>query len=223
MQLHAVIVPPAGVVQDALEAARALIPAGPVTADEPAPGLLGRFLGRRQPVVPSSPAISMLPAAPEAVFVRLAKFGNVTSTDAAGLGEALEAVAGTWRVPVLRVSRCSVGSAHPFDVVAQLEGDLDDLRGIFANVNEVARLQRFFLDRRSFRAEMALGSLEMSDGGPVPDDVAGAELDHRGPRWSPSHITLLRTSFSNGATTFAEFARVQLADAAEELGARTGA
>lgn len=223
MQLHAVIVPPPGVVQGALEAARDLLPSTPVATEEPRRGFQDRLRGRRRAVPQAAPAVSLSPAAPEAVFVRLAKFGNVTADDAAALTKALEVVAATWRAPVLHVSRVSVAAAHPFDVTAQLDGDLDDLRDIYGNVIEVARLQRFFLDRRSLRSQLILGSVEVEDGSPVPDSVAGAEAPHRGPRWSPSHLTLLRTSFVDGGTTFAEVARIELADVAEGLRARTGA
>lgn len=226
MQLHAVIVPPPGVVQSALEAARDLIPPAPPAAEEPKRGLVDRLRGRR-PVEPqaAAPVVTLVPAAPEAVFVRLAKFGNVTGDDAAVLFKALEGEAGTWRAPVLRVTKVVVTDAHPFEVTAQLDGDVDALRDIYSHVIEAARLQRFYLDRRSFRSELtAIGSLEGEDGAPVPDSVAGAEVLHRGVRWSPSHITFLRTSFTDGGTTFAEVARIELArGAAEELGARAGA
>lgn len=220
MQLYAVIVPPPPVVEDALEGARALLSSAPA-APAPPHGRLGRFLGRRPPTT-SEPLVSMAPAAPDAVFILLAKLGNVTATDAAGLGSALQVVARKWQAPVLSVSTFAVAAAHPFHVTAQLDGDLGALRDIFAHVNEVARVQRFFLDRRSFRTELPLGALETPDGAPAPD-MAGAEFEHEGPQWSPTHITLLRTSFNAGVATFADFAQVQLADAAKDLGARPGA
>lgn len=222
MQLYAVIVPPPAVVQGAVEAARDLFPPAPAAVEEPRHGLLDRLRGRRPDAPPAAPAVTLVPAAPDAVFVRLAKFGNVTVDDVAGLAKALEAVAGTWRVPVLNVSAVGVTEADPLAVTARLDGDVDALRDIYLNVNEVARLQRFFLDRRSFRSEVTLGSLEVEDGSPVPDSVVGAEAPHRGPRWSPSHVTLLRTSFTGGVS-FVEVARIDLADAAEELGAHIGA
>jgi hypothetical protein len=58
---------------------------------------------------------------------------------------------------------------------------------------------------------------------PVPDAVTGAEAPHVGPRWSPPHLTLLRTSFVDGGTTFVEVARIPLADSAEGLDALSGA
>jgi hypothetical protein len=222
MQLHAVIVPPPGVVSGALEAAAGVVPPPPPAAEEPRRGLLDRLLARRQAEPPEVPVVAVLPAAPEAVFVRLAKFGNVTVDDAEGLAAALDAVAGTWPAPVLRVSKVQVAEAHPFDVTAQLDGDVDALRDIFRNVNEVARLQRFFLDRRSFRNELPLGSLDLEDGAPVPDGLAGREVPHQGAWWSPSHVTLLRSSFTAGKA-FAEVARVELAHGVEESGALTGA
>ncbi len=225
MQLHAVIVPPPGVVQAALEAAGGLVPPAPVVTEVPERGLLDRILGRRKVEPPAPPVATFVPTVPEAVFVRLTKFGNVTETDAAGLATALEAVAGDWRAPVLHVSKVGVAETDPYCVTAHLDGDVGALRDIFSNVLEVARLQRFYLDRRSFQSELTtLGTVEVEGGAPVPDDVAGSEVPHQGARWSPSHITLLRTSFTDRGTTFAEVSRVELADAAEELGsAPTGA
>lgn len=223
MQLHAVIVPPPDVVRGALEAAHDLCSATPAAPDEPARGLLDRLRGRRRPVTPAAPPVALLPAAPEAVFVRLAKFGNVTGSDAAGLAEALRSVAGTWPAPVLRVTGLTVADAEPHDVAAQLDGDVDALRDIYHNVNEVARQQRFFLDRRSFRSELPIGSVEGGDGAPVPSEVAGTEVAHAGPRWSPTHVTLVRASFGASGTTYSELAQVELGRAAEELGTGTGA
>lgn len=221
MQLHAVIVPPPGVVQAAVEAARGLVPP-PEVPEVPKPGLLGRLRGGRRPEPVAPHAVMMAPLAPDAVFVRLAKFGNVTVNDAADLADALQAAAGTWRAPVLHVSKVTVADAGPYDVTAQLEGDVDALRDIYREVNEVARTQRFFLDRRSFRSVLALGSIGMEDGSPVPDSVAGAEQPHEGARWSPAHVTLLRSSFNAQGTTFAEVAQIELADVGGELGAHSG-
>jgi len=223
MQLHAVIVPPPDVVRGALEAAHDLCAVTPAAPDEPTRGVLDRLRGRRRPVTPAAPPVALLPAAPEAVFVRLAKFGNVTGSDAAGLAEALKSVAGTWPAPVLRVTKVTVADAEPHDVAAQLDGDVDALRDIYTNVNEVARQQRFFLDRRSFRSELMVGSVATGDGAAVPADIAGAEAPHAGPRWSPTHVTLLRASFGASGTTYAEVERVELGRAAEELGTGTGA
>jgi 2'-5' RNA ligase len=222
MQLHAVIVPPPDVVRGALEAAHDLCSATPAAPDEPARGLLDRLRGRRRPVAPAAPHVALRPVAHDAVFLRLAKFGNVTGDDAAGLAEALRSVAGTWPAPVLRVTGVTVAAEEPHDVTAQLDGDVDALRHIHGNVNEVARQQRFFLDRRSFRSELLLGSVEGRDGAPVPADISGAEAAYTGPRWSPTHVTLVRASFGASGTTYSELAQVELGSAAEALGTGTG-
>ena len=214
MQLHAVVVPPTAHAQAALEAAQVLAPP-PVVVDEPKPGLLDRWLGRREPEpVADEPAVTLVREPPEAVRVRLAKFGNVTTNDAVGLTAALEAEAGAWQVPVLYVAALAVGAEHPYEVTARLEGDVDGLRDLYRNVNEVAQSQRFFLDRRGFRSEMVLGTMRVEDESPPP--LAGVEVPFRGAYWSPSHVSLLRATYGAGGTTFAEYARIELRDCPEE-------
>lgn len=220
MQLHAAIVPPASVVEAALEAARVVVNPPAAPSEEQKPRLLDRLLGRREPDEPAPPGVTFVEAPPGAAHVRLAKFGNVTSTDAGALADAMAAAAGTWPVPVVYVTQLVVGEAHPFEVTARLEGDVDGLRGLHRNVNEVAQSQRFFLDRRSFRCELVLGTVRADYGASV--DLAGVEVPCRGPYWSPSHVALLRSSFTAGVTTFEEYARVELADGADELGAGAG-
>lgn len=223
MQLLAVIVPPPEVVRDALEAAHGLCStATPAAPDEPRRGRLDRILGRRRAPSGTAPVVALRPLSSDAVFVRLAKFGNVTGDDAGGLVRALASVAGTWPAPVLQTTGVSVTDSDPPTVTARLDGDVDALRGIYHNVNEVARQERFFLDRRSFRSELVLGSVEGEDGAPVPATVVGAEAPVDGPTWSPSHVTLVRASFGASGTTYSELAQVELGRAAEALGTGTG-
>ena len=213
MQLYAAIVPPQSVVEAALEAARVVVSPPPPPAPEQKARLLDRVLGRREPEAPAPPELTFKEAAPGAAHVRLAKFGNVTSTDAGALADALDAAAADagWPVPVVYVTHLVVGTTYPFEVSARLEGDLDALRGLHRNVNEVAQSQGFFLDRRSFRGELVLGAVQTADyDSSVP--LAGIEVPCRGPYWSPTHVTLLRSSWAAGATTFADYARIDLAD-----------
>ncbi|MDT0182946.1 hypothetical protein Q9S36_22460 [Microbacterium sp. ARD31] len=210
MQLHAAIVPPPSVVEAALEAARVIVSPPAPSAPEQKARLLDRVLGRREPEAPAPPELTFTEAAPGAAHVRLAKFGNVTSTDAGSLADALAAAAGGWPVPVVYVTHLVVGKAYPFEVSARLEGDLDALRGLHRHVNEVAQSQGFFLDRRSFRSELVLGAVQTAEyDSSVP--LAGIEVPCRGPYWSPTHVTLLRSSWAAGATTFTEYERIDLA------------
>jgi hypothetical protein len=211
MQLYAAIVPPQSVVDAALEAARVVVSPPPPPAPEQKARLRDRVLGRREPEAPAPPELTFNEAAPGAAHVRLAKFGNVTSTDAGALADALAASAGAWPMPVVYVTHLVVGTTYPFEVSARLEGDLDALRGLHRGVNEVAQSQGFFLDRRSFRSELVLGTVQTADyGSSVP--LAGIEVPCRGPYWSPTHVTVLRSSWAAGATTFTEYARIDLGD-----------
>lgn len=224
MQLHAGVAVPADVVRAALSAVPELVASShePDPIEPPARGLRSWLRGRRPAEVSaevSAPVVSLPPPPPE-VFVRMAKFGNVTSDDAAGLARAYEEVAGSWPMPVLRVSRIRVTEEAPYEVVADLEGDVGALKDIYRAVYEVAQEQRFFLDRRGFRSEVSLGPVA---GVEDPASVAGAEVAHLGRLWSPSHLTLLRLSYNAGAN-FSEYARIEIGDdAAEELGSHTGA
>ena len=220
MQLQAVIIAPTRVAWAALQAARDLVPSAPAVTEPQKASLWSRFRAGG-PAAPSVAAVTLVPEDPDHVFVRVSKFGNVTADDAARLVEALEAAAVSWPAPVVHVSKLVVAREHPYAVTAELDGDLDALRDIFHGVNEVARLQRFFLDRRSFRSELTLGTLTTEGEDAVPDSLAGAEAPQDGPRWAPAHVTLLRTSFVNGGTTYAEVARIALPGAAEALDART--
>ena len=221
MQLLAVIVPPPEVVRDALGAAEALCSTAPAPAtnDEARRGLLDRLRGRRQGAKHTAPAVALRPLSLDAAFVRLAKFGNVTGHDAEGLARALAAVAGTWPAPVLHTTGVGVSESEPHAVTARLDGDVDALRDIYGRVNEVARQQRFFLDRRSFRSELVVGSVEGEDGAPVPATLLGAEAPHAGPTWSPTHVTLVRASFGASGTTYSEHSQAELAPGVVEPGA----
>ena len=222
MQLIAVMVPPPEVVRDAVEAAQALCSPEPTMEDEPGRGLLDRIRGRRGGASRTAPSVALHPLSSDAVFVRLAKFGNVAGDDVEGLARALTAVAGTWPAPVLRTTGVSVTESEPHTVTAQLGGDVDALRDIHGNVNEVARQQRFFLDRRSFRSELVVGSAEGQDGAPVPPTLLGAEAAHAGPSWSPAHVTLVRASFGASGATYSELSQVDLAPGPAEPSADNG-
>ena len=211
MQLHAVIVPPPGVVSGALEAAAGVVPPPPPAPEEPRRGLLDRLLARRPAEPPEVPVVAVLPAAPEAVFVRLAKFGNVTSTDASSLVSALRTVVATWPSPRLHVSGVSVGQGRPIDVMARLEGDVEALAAIYRNLNDAAKREGWFLDRRSFRSELKVGEVEVPDGAVVPDALPGATVEDRGEEWQATHISFLRSVHRADGPAYEEIRTLPLA------------
>ena len=152
MQLQAVIVPPRGAIEGAMQITHSIFAPEPEPVEEPKRGgLLGRL--KKPPPPPEVvPEAIWVPIPAEAQFVRVGKFGNVTLTDTRALAKAMEPVAARWPSPRLHVADVVVSDAEPFSVNARLEGETDELWSIFRNVVDVAKGQGFFLDRRSFRS-----------------------------------------------------------------------
>jgi 2'-5' RNA ligase len=210
VQLQAVIVPPQSVRQDALAAARTihLKPEAPTEK----PRLVGRLLQRQS--VPTSGAAELTVTASDAMFVRVARLGSVAENDARSLAGALGEVASAWPAPVVHVAQLGIELTDTQLVInAELGGDLDALRDIFRHFTEAAQAQRFFLDRRSFRPEFAVASVDL------PDDPSFLErLDwdadaHQGPDWQVTSISMVRAAFGSGARPFEEFDSVALGGA----------
>lgn len=208
MQLHAAFVPPNEVLQDVLDAARRidLLPMQPTEA--PRTGRLQRLLRRETRASPSpDPLPGLVPS--EEAFVRLARFGNVTVDDAQSLAVALGAAAQTWPVPVVHVVGLVMDVTAPRPVItAQLGGDIDEMSAVFARFHEVARRQRFFLDRRSFRPEFAVAAVDISQDSSLRDRMRFESQDHRGPDWQASTISMLRMYFGTTSGSFGEVAVV---------------
>ena len=173
MHLQAVIVPPLGVMVGALQVLADIFDPDFAPVHVPRRSLLGRL--RTSEAAATVPEVVWEPS-PDAVFVRGCKFGNVTLTDAQSLVKAFEEAASTWVTPVVRVVDIHRGEAAPFSVTARLEGELDVLADIFRGALEVAQEQGFFLDRRSFRSELSLGSVSAPPGARVPESLPGAVI-----------------------------------------------
>ena len=217
MQLHAVIVPPPDAVRGALEAAQGLFAAVSEPVEEPRRGGVLSRLRRPAPTPTQADAVvSFFPATPGAEFVTLAKLGNVTVTDALTLTKALAEAAGDWTPPMVRVSALTVGEVNPrhvipaLDVHARLEGEVDALHAMFRGLNDVAKAQRFFLDRRSFRPEFPLGFVEARHGESIPEALPGSSSPHESEWFRPTHVTIMRSLHSSNGTTYEEFERVVL-------------
>lgn len=218
MHLQAVIVPPRGAIEGALQITHSIFAPEPEPEEErKGGGLLGR-LRKPLPVEPL-PDPLWVPAAHETMTVRVGKFGNVTLTDTRALARAIEAVAVTWPRPVLHVVDVVVGDAQPFPVVARLDGDTDDLWTIFRNVVDVAKKQGFFLDRRSFRTQVPIGAVEVPEGAVVPEALPGAVIPLEGPEFQATHLTLQRISRVGEATSFEEVVAIPLGTATEGMAA----
>ena len=115
MHLQAVIVPPPGVMDGALQALADIFDPDSAPVPVPRRSLLGRL--RTSEAAATVPEVVWEPS-PDAVFVRGCKFGNVTLTDAQSLVKAFEEAASTWVTPVVRVVDIHRGEAAPFSVTA---------------------------------------------------------------------------------------------------------
>jgi 2'-5' RNA ligase len=216
VQLQAGIIPPQSVLQDALAAAQTihLKPAAPPEK----PSIVGRLL-QRQSEAPAL-ATELTVRASEAMFVRVARFGNVTSDDARRLARALGEVAATWPAPVVHVAELGIELTDTQLVVnAQLGGDIDGLRDIFRNFNEAAKAQRFFLDRRSFRPEFTVATVDLPDDPTFLDRLEWDADAHRGPDWQAAAISMMRVAFGDKAQKFEEFDSLAVGSAPGDEGA----
>lgn len=199
MQLQAVILPPQSVLDDALAAAQTvyLKPEPPTEK----PGVVERFRQRRSGSPIPAPELRVVPS--EAVFIRLARFGNVTANDARSLALALGEVTGTWSAPVVHVTELAIELTDARLVInAQLGGDLDGLHDMFRNFNQAAKGQGFFLDRRSFRPEFTVAAIDLPDDPSFLDRLEWEADGHQGPEWQATSISMVRVAFGDNARTF---------------------
>jgi 2'-5' RNA ligase len=203
VQLQAVIVPPQSVLQDALAAAQT-IHLKPTEAPPAKLGIVERLFQRQSG--PAAPAAELTVLASDAMFIRLARLGSVASDDARRLARALGEVAATWSAPVVHVAELGIELTDTQLVInAQLGGDIDGLRDIFRNFNEAAKAQRFFLDRRSFRPEFTVASIDLPDDPSFLDRLEWEADLHQGPDWQVTGISMMRVAFGDKAQTFEEF------------------
>ncbi len=211
MQLQAVIVPPADVLDDVFAAAQTLrFAADEEVVEEQRTGLLQR-IGRRgsAQAPPPLPPLEVKPE--ENRFTRLTRFGNVSSDDAETLGIALGIAAWDWPAPVVHVSGLEIDTtAYTPVITAKLGGDTDGLRVIFGKVLEVAQSQRFFLDRRIFHPKFPVANVEVAEDPELRERLEFAPDLVLGRTWQVTHFSLLRLSFGADTRIFEELAIVPL-------------
>lgn len=208
MQLHAAMVPPPSVLEDALTAARTIY-----LKPEAAPkktGMVERLRQRQGPVA-AAPAATLSVVASSEAFVRVARLGNVTAEDARVLARALDELAATWPAPVVHVAELAIDLSDTHLVVnARLGGDVNGLTDVFRGFNEAAKAQRFFLDRRSFRPEFMVASVALPDDPTFLDRLEWEADTYRGPDWQVTTCSLMSGTFGDNAPTFAEVETLEL-------------
>lgn len=202
MQLQAILLPPPEVIDGVLTAAKSVAIDRP--ADEEAAGKGVARLFKKGSRLPPLPPLEIVPIATPSV--KVVRFGNVTNDDAERLGEALSKAAGEWRALNLHVVGIRVEqTSTQFLLTAELGGDTDLAWSLFRSVNDVARTQRFFLDRRSFQPAFAFASMTIG-GEPnptqlatVPEFALGDAESYTGPPWHATYLDLVSVPFAPNA------------------------
>jgi 2'-5' RNA ligase len=171
MRLFAALVPPREVLEHVAQVAAGVRPEPePKPVPEAAhPGRhaagSGRRFGRRRvqdqdpvPARPTGPLLDLVPVV--RMHVPIVKFGNLALTDVARLGDALEAQASGWQSPRLHLQGgVALEPEGDNSVWVRLRGDLDELNAVVRDVSRVAQGLHLFVDRRAFRTELRLGTV----------------------------------------------------------------
>jgi hypothetical protein len=94
------------------------------------------------------------------MHVPIVKFGNLALTDVARLGDALEAQASEWQSPRLHLQGgVALEPEGDNSVWVGLRGDINELNAVVRDVSRVAQGLHLFVDRRAFRTELRLGTI----------------------------------------------------------------
>ena len=122
----------------------------------------------------------------------IVKFGNLSTSDATGLADALTLRAAEWSSPRLRLAGGFVLQQDGrTSVWTGLTGDLDEVRDVIRGVAHVAQGLHMFVDRRIFRPDIQLATANQRTTTDYLDAVL-AELDtFESNAWWQSTLTLL--------------------------------
>jgi hypothetical protein len=194
--LFAALVPPAAELDRARVTVAGVAPAPDPAADTPSDARhragARRWFGRRRAKEPEQPD-PMLTLVPRALMnTQIVKFGNLSSSDAIELGDALAERAAEWSSPRLRLAG---GFVRQLDgrtsVWTGITGDVEEVRDVIRGVSHVAQGLHMFVDRRMFRPEIQLATANQRT---TPDylDAVVAELEtFESNAWWQSTLTLL--------------------------------
>jgi 2'-5' RNA ligase len=213
--VHGAIVPPRPV----LEAVAAVVRSVPAPAVDHQPsspkGILGR-LGRHRgdeedsPVAAGAAVLDHVPL--DLMHFPVTGFGNMTTSDAYRLAEAITEAGADWAAPTVRFAG---GTALDFpgdwSVWAKLEGDVGALAAIARGVTQSVERLGFFVDRRVFRPMLSVATVTEATTGPYLQAVVDALDAFQGEEWTVDHVTLTKDVFASGSTETQEFQRIPLA------------
>ena len=212
MRLFAALVPP----PDVLDHVSQLV-AGVHVEPEPEPVRAGagrrgppgrhaapsaRRFGRRTPPATSAdcrpPGRHRAAAGPGAdrcvrMHVPIVKFGNLALDDVARLIDALEVQAASgWQSPRLHLhGGVALEPKGDHSVWVRLGGDLDELNAVVRDVSRVAQGLHLFVDRRVFRTDLQLGTINERTTEAYLEQVLAALDAFESPAWWQTTMSLL--------------------------------
>lgn len=138
-------------------------------------------------------------------------FGNVTTSDAHSIAEAIGAAAADWSVPTVFFSGATALD-FPGDrsVWAKLDGDVAALAAIARGVTQSVERLGFFVDRRAFRPMLSIAT--------VTDATVAADLEtlvdaldaFRGQDWVVDCVVLTTSAFVGPSAESRELERIPL-------------
>ena len=155
----------------------------------------GRRFARRRgqgraPTTLTGPLLDLVP--PLHMNVPIAKYGNLALADAARLTDAMELEAADWQAPRLHLrGGIALDPEGDNSVWVRLGGDLDELTEIVRGVSRVAQGLHLFVDRRGFRPEVQLGTVNDATTEAYLEQLLAALEDFESPSWWQSAISLL--------------------------------
>ena len=201
MRLFAALVLPPEVLDDVTQLA-----AGVVVGQEPEPvaepaapgrhasGSGKRFSRRRgHETAHAEAAGTMLDLVPPVrMHVPIVKFGNLALSDVARLVEALELQASGWPSPRLQLHGGAALEPEGDDSVwVGLDGDLDELNAVVRDVARVAQGLHLFVNRRGFRTELQLGTINGRTTEAYLEQLLAALDSYESSSWWQSTLSLL--------------------------------
>jgi 2'-5' RNA ligase len=215
MHLRAALVPPTPLAEALVSVVAAVeVPAAPVPEPPPARGLFRRRQVAVEPVEPTEgplPQLDLLPT--DQLQIPLCSFGNLTTEEVDRLRRALAEISSGLPTPTVQAAG---GTALEFpgdrSVWAKLEGDIDGLWAVFRGINEGVERLGFFLDRRSFRPWLAVGTINDETSASYLENVVAALDAHRGDPWLVDGVSLMKLALTGRPPRSTELVCVPLGE-----------
>jgi 2'-5' RNA ligase len=201
MHLFAALVPPREVLDLVAQVAAGVRPEpeqdpGAETAGPGRHAASGRRFGRRRgqdpapPPPPTGPQLDLVP--PFRMHVPIAKLGHLSLEDTARITNNMERQALDWQSPRLHLEGgVALEPEGDTSVWVGLRGDLDELKAVAHGVSRVAQGLHLFVDRRVFRPELRLGTINDATTEAYLEQLLAALDAFESPAWWQATVSLL--------------------------------